>query len=608
MTQQTSAPPLPAHVSDLELWPVGNCQVSGLIDRRGGIVWGCVPRVDGDPTFCALLNGSSQDVGVWRFELEGQVSARQEYIRNTPNLVTTLEAEDGSAVEILDFCPRFERSGRMYRPVAFVRIVRPVSGNPRIRVALSPMRNYGASTVETTNGTNHIRYLLPQQALRLSTDASVGYILENRFFRIEDDMHFFLGPDEPFVGNLREEVRHMEQLTRKYWQHWVRGLATPFEWQDAVIRAAITLKLCQHEETGAIVAALTTSIPEAPGSERNWDYRYCWIRDSYYTVQALNRLGALDVLEKYLGYLRNIVDEAQGGQVQPLYSVMGVAELDETTAAHLAGYRGMGPVRIGNAAYKQVQYDCYGQIVLPTVQGFFDKRLLRIADDRDFTALEEVGEMAWLKHDQPDAGLWEFRTRQETHTYSAVMSWAACDRLAKTADFLGKDDRRALWQERADAIRDTVEAKAWKGENGEGHYGASFQSDYLDASLLQLLELHYLDPDDARFQKTFALIERDLRRGEHMLRYAAEDDFGAPETAFNICTFWLIEALALMDRKEEARDLFCSMLAHRTGSGLLSEDMDFENGELWGNFPQTYSLVGIINCAGLLSQSWSTVR
>ncbi|WP_137679023.1 glycoside hydrolase family 15 protein [Aurantiacibacter suaedae] len=594
------------HKPSLELWPIGNCQVSGLIDRRGAIVWGCVPRVDGDPAFCALVNGDSQDVGVWRFEIEGQVSATQSYIRNTPILVTRLESEDGSAVEVLDFCPRFERSGRMYRPVAYARIVRPVAGTPRVKVVLRPMKDHGAALAETTSGTNHIRYLTSGQALRLSTDAPVGYVLEQRAFRIEEDTHFFLGPDEPFNGNLREQVRSMEQQTRKYWQLWSRGLATPYEWQEDVIRCAITLKLCQHEETGAIVASLTTSIPEAPGSERNWDYRYCWIRDSYYTVQALNRLGALDVLEKYLGYLRNIVDSAKGGHIQPLYSVMGEGELNETTAGWLAGYRGMGPVRIGNAAYKQVQYDCYGQIVLPTVQGFIDKRLLRIADERDFEALEEVGEKAWQMHDQPDAGLWEFRTRQEVHTYSAVMSWAACDRLATSAEHLGKPDRAEHWRTRADAIRTTIEAKAWKEETG--HYGASFESNYLDASLLQLLELRYCAPDDPRFVATFEKVEQELRRGEHMLRYAAEDDFGAPETAFNICTFWLIEALAMTDRKDEARELFTTMLNHRTASGLLSEDMDFETGELWGNFPQTYSLVGVINCAALLSRPWNALR
>jgi|TARA_R100000501_G_scaffold10060_1_gene19725 GH15 family glucan-1,4-alpha-glucosidase len=592
--------------SSLNLWPIGNCQVSGLIDETGGLVWGCVPRVDGDPIFCSLLNGERQDRGVWRFELEGQVSSEQQYERNSAVLTTRLTAKDGSALEIVDFCPRFERSGRMYRPVAFVRIVRHLAGSPRMRVRLAPMRGHGAEIAPTTNGTNHIRYIVGPQAIRLSTNAPVGYVLEQRTFRVERDLHFFLGPDEPFAGNVTQDVENMLRETLRYWQVWVRGLATPMEWQSAVIRAAITLKLCQHEETGAIVAALTTSIPESPGSERNWDYRYCWIRDSYYTVQALNGLGALDVLEKYLGYLRNIVDNAAGGQVQPLYSVMGVAELDESVATSLSGYRGMGPVRIGNAAYTQVQHDAYGQIVLPTVQAFIDDRLLRRADDRDFRSLESVGEMAWQMHDQPDAGLWEFRTMQQIHTYSSVMSWAACDRLANVAERLGREDRRAFWRERAEKIRATIETRAWNEE--AGHYASSFEGEILDASLLQMVELRFVKADDPRFQATFAAIEKDLRRGEHMLRYAHEDDFGTPETAFNICTFWLIEALHLAGRDEEARELFETMLGHRTPSGLLSEDLDFTTDELWGNFPQTYSLVGIINCASLLSAKWSTVR
>ncbi|MFC3784404.1 GH15 family glucan-1,4-alpha-glucosidase [Sphingopyxis italica] len=593
-------------VSDLSLWPIGNCQVSALVDGAAGLVWGCVPRVDGDPVFCALMNGERQDEGVWRFALEGQVRAIPRYSRNTPILVTRLEAEDGSAVDIIDFCPRAQRSGRMYRPVAYTRIVRPVAGSPRIRMNLSPMRDHGAERAPTTRGTNHIRYLIGNQPLRLTTDAPVGYLMQELAFRVESDLHFFLGPDEPFTGNVRESVRGMEEATGQYWRSWVRGLATPMDWQDAVIRAAITLKLCQHEETGAIVAALTTSIPEAPHSERNWDYRYCWIRDAYYTVQALNRLGALDVLEKYLAYLRNIVDRAAGGQVQPLYSVMGVAELDEGVAEHLAGYRGMGPVRIGNAAYQQIQHDAYGQIVLPTVQGFFDQRLFRMADERDFESLESVGEVAWAMHDQPDAGLWEFRTKQLVHTYSAVMSWAACDRLGNVAARIGKPDREAYWNDRAAKIRQTIEREAW--DDAAGHYGAAFGHAHLDASLLQMVELRYIRADNPRFQATFAAIEKALRRGEHMLRYDSEDDFGLPETAFNFCTFWLIEALHLCGRSDEARALFEKMLAHRTPSGLLSEDLDFENGELWGNFPQTYSLVGIIHCAGLLSRGWDTVR
>lgn len=605
-------PPADSPRSSLELWPIGNCQVSALIDEAGAIVWGCVPRVDGDPTFCALLRGDEgQDAGTWRFELENQVSVRQHYLRNTPVLVTRLEDATGGAVEIYDFAPRFERSGRMYRPVAFARIVRPVAGAPRIRTILTPMSGYGARLAPITQGSNHIRYLVERNVLRLTTDAPVGYVIDERWFRLEKALHFFLGPDEPFAGNVEHDLETMLQRTGSYWRTWVRGLATPLDWQDAVIRAAITLKLCQHEETGAIVAALTTSIPEAPGSQRNWDYRYCWIRDAYYTVQALNHLGALDVLEKYLAYLRNIVADAPDGVVQPLYAVSGAKEIIEWEAADLPGYRNTGPVRVGNAAYYQVQNDCYGQIVLPSIQSFVDQRLLRIANEDDFRSLEQVGEMAWKTHDKPDAGLWELRTRTAVHTYSSVMSWAACDRLANAAQHLGLHDRATFWRERADTVRANIDAGAWhavEGHDAGGHYAASFGGTQLDASLLQMVELRYLAPDDPKFQATLKAVQKALRRGEHMLRYDSEDDFGLPETAFNICTFWLIEALHRSGEDEEARRLFEAMLAHRTRSGLLSEDMDFETGELWGNFPQTYSLVGIINCAGQLSRSWRDWR
>lgn len=390
------------------------------------------------------------------------------------------------------------------------------------------------------------------------------------------------------------------------WREWVRGLAIPLEWQDVVIRSAITLKLCQHEETGAIVAALTTSIPEHAGSQRNWDYRYCWIRDAYYTVQALNRLGALDVLEAYLAYLRNIVDSAKGGHVQPLYGVLGEAQLEESVAEKLLGYRGMGPVRVGNAAYAQVQHDAYGQIVLSNTHAFIDQRLFRMSGRADFEALEKVGERAWALHDQPDAGLWELRTRQSVHTYSAALCWAACDRIGNAAQALGLTDRAALWGDRAAQIRACIEEAAWRPDTQR--MSATFAGDDLDASVLQLLDLRFLAPDDPRFVSTLSAIESGLRRGSHMLRYAVEDDFGLPETAFNVCTFWLIEALHLTGRTVEARALYEEMLTRRTSAGLLSEDIDPVSGELWGNYPQTYSLVGLINCAVLLSRPWSSAR
>jgi GH15 family glucan-1,4-alpha-glucosidase len=592
---------------DLDLWPIGNCQVSALVDSSGSIVWACAPRVDGEPVFSALVDTQDgEQRGLWSIELEGGTRVEQSYRRNTAVLVSRHSDESGNAIEVIDFCPRFQRLGRTYRPLAFARIVRPVSGAPRITVRLRPSRGWSGKTPATTSGSNHIRFILDAQPLRLTTNAPVGLVQEERTFRIERELCFFLGPDESFSGDLAVSVGQMLGDTTQEWMDWVRGLATPLEWQDAVIRAAITLKLCQHEETGAIVAALTTSIPEHAGSERNWDYRYCWIRDAYYTVQALNRLGALDVLEGYLAYLRNIVDQSHGGHIQPLYGVLGEAKLEEWAAPALAGYRGMGPVRVGNQAYEQVQHDAYGQIVLSNVQAFFDQRLFRMAGHEDFAGLERVGQLAWEVYDKADAGLWELRTRQSVHTYSAAMCWAACDRLANAAHVLGRADRAALWQERADTIRATIEQSAWR--DGSQRLSATFSGDDLDASLIQLLDLRFLEPGDPRFLSTLDAVEGGLRRGSHMLRYATEDDFGLPETAFNVCTFWLIEALHLTGRHGDARELFEEMLSRRTRSGLLSEDIDPVTGELWGNFPQTYSLVGIINCAVLLSKPWSSIR
>ena len=558
------------------------------------------------PSFprCSVVTNPTD--GFWGIELENVVDVEQHYIRNTPILVSRHSDAAGNAIEIVDFCPRFRRLGRSYRPVAFARIVRPVAGSPRIRVKLRPTSDWGKPCRDQIGASNHIRFALDTMTLRLTTSAPTGMIEAEHAFRVEHPLHFFLGPDESFSGNLQATLDQMLADTTDEWQEWVRGLAIPLEWQDVVIRSAITLKLCQHEETGAIVAALTTSIPEHKGSERNWDYRYCWIRDAYYTVQALNRLGALDVLEGYLGYLRNIVDSAAGGHIQPLYGVLGEATLEERFAPGLPGYRGMGPVRVGNQAYEQIQHDAYGQIVLCTVHAFFDTRLYRVGGIGDFEALEHVGERAWKHYDEPDAGLWELRTRQSVHTYSSAMCWAACDRLSNAAHRLGLDDRADFWRTRAETIHQEIETRAWRPDTNR--LSATFSGDDLDASLIQLLDLRFLSPDDPRFLGTLEAVENGLRRGSYMLRYDTEDDFGLPETAFNVCTFWLIEALHATGRGDDARELFEEMLKRRTASGLLSEDIDPTTNELWGNYPQTYSLVGMINCAGILSKPWSSIR
>ena len=600
MTPPMTLPP------SLDLAPIGNCAISALIDRNARFVWACAPRVDGDPVFSALMNGEDPDHGFWAVELEGLKHASQAYVANTPVLRTVLTAEDGATVEILDFAPRHFKHSRTYRPLAFARLVRPLDGAPRIRVKLRPSADWGARRAEATSGSNHIRYLCSDITLRLTTDCPVSHVLEERAFRLERPLAFFLGPDEGYDQEVGPGVSATLDRTVAYWKDWVRTLYIPLDYQEAVIRAAITLKLCAYEETGAIVAAMTTSVPEFPESGRNWDYRYCWIRDAYYTVRALNRLGAVDILENYLVYLRNLVDSSAGGHVQPVYGVGLEEDIDERIVTTIEGYRGMKPVRVGNQAREHLQHDVYGQIVLPLVQSFYDQRLLRPGSIDDFYALEKVGERAFAMHDQVDAGLWEFRTIARVHTYSSVMCWAACDRLGKAADHLGLEQRAEVWRDRARIIRERIETETFLPE--EGRFGASFGGDELDASLLQLVDLGFLDPMDPRQVATFNAIERDLKKGPYLFRYVIPDDFGEPETAFNFCTFWFIEALHQNGRDEEAREIFEQMLSRRTHAGLLSEDISLGDNELWGNYPQTYSLVGIINCAILLSRSWTDVR
>ena len=591
---------------NLDLAPIGNCSISALIDRQGRFVWACAPRIDGDPVFSALMNGEAPEHGFWSVELEGLKDVTQAYVRNTPVLRTVLTAGDGASVEIIDFAPRHMKHARTYRPLAFSRIIRPLAGAPRITVRLRPSADWGARRAEVTSGSNHIRYLCSDITLRLTTDCPVSHVLEERTFRLEQPLAFFLGPDEGYDQEVGPGVSATLDRTIAYWKDWVRTLYIPLDYQDAVIRAAITLKLCVYEETGAIVAAMTTSVPEFPESGRNWDYRYCWVRDAYYTVRALNRLGAVDILENYLVYLRNLVDQSAGGHVQPVYGVGLEEDIDERIVTSVAGYRGMEPVRVGNQAREHLQHDVYGQIVLPLVQSFYDTRLLRPGTIDDFYALEKVGERAFAMHDQVDAGLWEFRTIARVHTYSSVMCWAACDRLAKAADHLGLAERAAFWADRARIIHERVEKETFIP--AEGCVGASFGGDELDASLLQLVDLGFLTPDDPRQVATFEAIERDLKKGPYLFRYVIPDDFGEPETAFNFCTFWFIEALHQNGRSEEAREIFEQMLSRRTNAGLLSEDISLGDDELWGNYPQTYSLVGIINCAIELSRSWTDVR
>jgi GH15 family glucan-1,4-alpha-glucosidase len=586
---------------------IGNCQVAALIDEQARMVWACLPRPDGDPVFSSLLQkeGGDSRSGVFAVDVVDLTRTEQEYLRNSAIIETRLYDAHGGVLRILDFAPRFRSRGRVFRPMMFVRSVEPLAGRPTLRLRLRPTSHFGEKTETGSSGSHHIRFQADGLHYRVTTDASLAALLEDRPVVLERPLHFIIGPDETLQESPAALCREFLGATLSYWQEWVRTLAVPADWQEAVIRAAITLKLCTYEDTGAVLAALTTSIPEAANTTRNWDYRYCWLRDSYFVIQTLNRLGATRTMEAYLHYIDQIIATTNADTLQPLYGISGDPRAEEKIATTLSGYRGMGPVRFGNLAAEQVQHDVYGSVILAATQLFFDERLVRSGDQTLLERLYRLGKRAVATFEEPDAGPWEFRGKLQRHTFSAAISWAGCDRLARIARRVGDQIAARDWGARADFMRQEILDGAWSEERQ--CFTSAFGNRDLDATALLLPELGLLPARDPRFLKTLERIEEELRTGDLLFRYKHADDFGAPENAFTICAFWYVNALAAAGRLDEARERFDRLLKRRNPLGLLSEDIAPATGELWGNFPQTYSMVGVIGSALRLSRSWEEI-
>ncbi len=585
----------------LDLALIGNGRTAALVDTGARLVWWCYPRFDGDPVFCRLLSGN-EEKGFSDVLLAEQVESHSEYQRNTAIVTTTLTARDGSSLRITDFAPRYRNFGRISRPPQLVRMVEPVSGLPRITIRFRPTQNYGQTSLRGLMGSNHIRYGDgSERSIRLTTDAPLSYIEEETPFALIRPVCLVFGVDEPFPSELEGATRELYERTRDYWLEWVRRLSVSYDWQDQIIRAAITLKLSNFEETGGIVAAHTTSIPEAPRSGRNWDYRFCWLRDAYFVVKALNRIGATRTMEEFIAFIMSIASHEKA-VLKPVYGIVPNADLAESTAVHLEGFLGNGPVRVGNAAARQEQHDAYGSVILAAMPMFYDRRLPRMAGHTLFELLESLGKKAAALALKPDAGIWEYRARSLVHTHSAAMCWAGVNRIAAIAVHLGLSDRARYWGEAADTLHGVILKQSWNQKRGA--FTAGFGSEDLDASVLLLPELGFIDANDPRFISTVAAVERELVRGKHVMRYASADDFGLPETAFIVCRFWLADCLWKQDRKADAKDLFQDSLQYLNRFGLLSEDVHPETGQLWGNFPQTYSMAGLILTAMRLSRSW----
>jgi GH15 family glucan-1,4-alpha-glucosidase len=571
---------------------IGNCAYMAHVDRNTNISWLCWPSFADSFVFGGLLD--EQKGG--RFSVlpvEPLLETNQQYIENTNVLQTIVRSVEGS-YRITDFAPRYYQYERYFKPLVLIRKIEPLEGQPRIRVRCEPTSNYGRQTFTSSRGSNHLEFEDGVQKMRLTTNMPISHFYEDFPFVLHRPVYLILTYGSPFEAPIEETAELFLRKTIAYWQQWVKNSSIPSFFQKEVIRSALVLKLHQYEDTGAIVAASTTSLPEFPGSGRNWDYRYCWLRDSYYVLTSLSHIGHFEEMEKYASFIAHIT-QTDTGRLQPLYGIMGNNTLVETTLDHLEGYKGNQPIRIGNQAYEHIQNDVYGQAMIALLPLFTDHRFRRqdwsVAKDWTSYILNKIEKTI----DEKDAGIWEFRHIENLHCYSNLFQWAGATAALKIARQYGFGEMvtKALHlQARATAhIERCYDPERKVYTNAAG-------GESLDASTLQLILMGYLDPQSEKARLHLQGLEKELKGQDGLFyRYLHKDDFGKPKATFLVCAFWYVEALACVGRLEEAQQVFKQLLTFSNHLLLFSEDVDDQDGSQWGNFPQAYSHVGLMNAA-----------
>ena len=572
---------------------IGNGRVLALVSPTSAIEWLCLPQFDSPSVFGSLLD--PERGGTWRFDgPDGPVRGQLAYERNTNVLRGSFQ--DGEAAwDVIDFAPRIPHGLDVLAPHELVRLLRPRQGAPRVRVHFDPRPDYGRATVTLQPCDGGIEVVGGPLRLRLLTNAPVPFVLAGTPFVVQEPLWFVLS----LAGRERHpdlaDVQHRLEQTLAGWRAWARTCALPPFRQQHVLRSALCLKLHAHHDTGAIIAATTTSIPEAMGTQRTWDYRYCWLRDAAFVVEALRRLSHLAEGEAFLGFLRNV---AESGPLQPVYGLDGRRELHEEFLPHLAGFRGNGHVRIGNAAWLQRQNDLMGELLLSLESLLADPRLVHDDGPAMMPLVERLVREAIAAAPTPDTGIWEYRTMLKNHTFSRAMCWAAIERGARLARRFGRSDLADTWAAIAVRERDEVLARGFSQEHG--FFTQALGGQNPDASNLLLPSIGLIDARDPRFTATLRAYEHRLVEHGFMLRYRNLDDFGDTTSAFTICSFWWAEALALAGQLEDAVAVFDRMAAHANALGLFSEDVEPLTGDLLGNFPQAYTHVGLINAAATI--------
>jgi GH15 family glucan-1,4-alpha-glucosidase len=574
---------------------IGNGSLLSLIAPTGAIEWLCLPRFDSPSVFARLLDERAG--GVFRILSEGvETAGEMAYLPNTNILRTRFQAPEGQW-EMLDFAPRLPKDWGEDMPIRLHRLIRPLSGRVRLTVDFDPRLDYGRGPTRTLVLHDRLEVQGTGGPLFLQTNLPLSYVTGRQEFTLDGPVHLTLSYGSAPAMTLGRVLRELD-ATRDGWVRWAKTCGLPLFRPELVLRSALCLKLHAYEDTGAIIAATTTSIPEAMGSERTWDYRYCWLRDAAFVVEALRRIGHMREGERFLRYLRNV---AEAGPLQPLYGIDGNPSAPEQILGHLAGYGGQGPVRIGNAAVGQRQHDLMGELVLCLETMLRDPRLVHDEENqRFFPLVRRLVEEAIALAPLADTSIWEYRSRQDHYTFSRAMCWAAIHRGAAIARSFGEHALALAWEAAADREKAIILERGFNP--ALGFFTQTLDGIFPDASLLLLPTLGLVEPKDPRFLSTLDQYGRLLTENGLMLRYRNPDDLGAPTSAFTICSFWWAEALALAGRLEEAVAVFDRVCAFANPVGLFSEDIDPATGRLLGNFPQAYTHVGLINAAVTISE------
>jgi GH15 family glucan-1,4-alpha-glucosidase len=575
--------PLPLHHG-----AIGNGRIIALVGPDTSIDWLCLPRFDSPSVFARLLD--QERGGSWAFRPVEQWRATAGYVRNTNVIRTEIDMADGR-LEVFDFAPRTMQGLKIDAPIELCRLLRPLAGTPRVRVHLDPRPDYARASVEMVASGQGLEVVGGPTRLYVASNVPAPYLQDGAAIRIDRPTFFALSSGKPpSIASAPEAETCLEQTIRA-WRTWVKTTALPSFAAESVLRSALCLKLHAFSDTGAIIAAATTSIPEAIGSGRNWDYRFCWLRDAAFVVEALRRLSHLSEGEAFVRFLRDMADT---GPLQPLYGITGKRDLFEEIVPNLRGYDGVGPVRIGNAAYIQRQHDVNGEMVLCLETILTDPRV--VWEDPSLSPLlERLVDEAIASYDVQDTGLWEYRTLPKHYTFSKAMCWVAAHRGAELAAFLGLQEDARRWGAWAEQERPRILQRAYNEQ--AGYFTQALEGSYPDASNLLLPAIGLVEPTDPRFRSTVRAYERLLAEDGLMLRYKHDDDFGETTSAFSICSFWWVEALAMMGEVDEAVALFRRLEKYANPLGLFSEDIEPRTGALLGNFPQAYTHVGLIHAA-----------